>query len=81
MAAMTSPNAPVFFLHHCNIDRLWAKWQEAWLEANPGMVPYQPQGDGPPGHNLNDPMPELLTPGITPASVLDHRALGYDYED
>ena len=81
MAAMTSPNDPVFFLHHCNIDRLWAKWQEAWLEANPGMVPYQPQGDGPPGHNLNDPMPELLTPGITPARVLDHRALGYDYED
>ena len=24
----TSPNDPVFFLHHANIDRLWAKWQE-----------------------------------------------------
>ena len=83
MAFMTSPNDPVFFLHHCNIDRLWSRWQDAWLEANPGMVPYQPQEDGPPGHNLNDPMPELLTPGITPANVLDHRAdiLGYDYED
>lgn len=23
----TAPNDPVFFLHHCNIDRLWAKWQ------------------------------------------------------
>jgi tyrosinase len=81
MVFMTSPNDPVFFLHHCNIDRLWARWQEAWQEAHPGEVSYQPQSDGPPGHNLNDSMPELLTPGVTPASVLDHRALGYDYED
>jgi tyrosinase len=81
MAFMTSPNDPVFFLHHCNIDRLWARWQEAWQEAHPGMVPYEPQSGGRRGHNLNDSMPQLLTPGVTPASVLDHRALGYDYED
>lgn len=24
----TSPNDPVFFLHHANVDRLWAEWQE-----------------------------------------------------
>ncbi|KAJ3048146.1 hypothetical protein HK097_010845 [Rhizophlyctis rosea] len=24
---MMSSNDPVFWLHHCNIDRLWAKWQ------------------------------------------------------
>ena len=23
----TAPNDPVFWLHHCNIDRLWAIWQ------------------------------------------------------
>src|SRR5262249_48570557 len=27
MSRMTSPNDPVFFLHHCNIDRLWWMWQ------------------------------------------------------
>lgn len=27
MAPMTSPNDPVFFLHHCNIDRIWSLWQ------------------------------------------------------
>ena len=28
MLPATSPNDPVFFLHHCNVDRMWAKWQE-----------------------------------------------------
>jgi len=52
---MSSPNDPVFFLHHCNVDRLWAQWQA----ANPQQQ-YHPTGAtgeiGPAGHNLNDPM-------------------------
>jgi hypothetical protein len=71
----TSPNDPVFFLHHCNVDRLWAQWQA----ANPGL-PYVPNGGGPPGHNLMDQMNDLGTPGITPASTLDHHAMGYWYD-
>lgn len=78
MLLLTSPNDPVFFLHHCNVDRLWAMWQS----QNPSQG-YQPTGEGPPGHNLND----LMYPwnGVdtslraTPASVLDYKALGYDY--
>lgn len=27
MVTSGSPNDPVFWLHHCNIDRLWAHWQ------------------------------------------------------
>ncbi|KAH6991259.1 monooxygenase [Ilyonectria sp. MPI-CAGE-AT-0026] len=27
MGPATSPNEPLFFLHHANIDRAWAKWQ------------------------------------------------------
>jgi hypothetical protein len=34
----TSPNDPVFFLHHCNIDRLWSVWEQ----KNPGASPYLP---------------------------------------
>lgn len=27
MGPATSPNEPLFFLHHGNVDRVWAKWQ------------------------------------------------------
>jgi hypothetical protein len=28
MVNPTSPNDPIFFLHHANVDRLWAMWQD-----------------------------------------------------
>lgn len=28
MVDQTSPNDPIFFLHHANVDRLWAMWQD-----------------------------------------------------
>jgi tyrosinase len=28
MAASSSPNDPVFWLHHANLDRIWAEWQD-----------------------------------------------------
>jgi hypothetical protein len=34
----TSPNDPIFFFHHCNIDRLWASWEQ----RNSGAAPYLP---------------------------------------
>ena len=71
----TSPNDPVFFLHHCNIDRIWAQWQA----ANPGL-PYVPASGGPPGHNATDPMLFLEVAGVTPNSTLDHHAMGYMYD-
>jgi tyrosinase len=80
----TSVNDPVFFLHHANIDRLWAEWQDAH-----GIDSYEPHSCG---ESLLEP---LLEPGCaantrndrmyppfdaTPADVADLSALGYRYD-
>jgi len=76
MLPMTSPNDPVFFLHHCNVDRIWAAWQA----RNPGL--YLPTSGGPTGHNLNDSMWPWDTGANqrTPANELDYPSLGYVYD-
>lgn len=75
----TSPNDPVFFLHHCFVDKIWADWQDKRREEDPDGYPhYQPISGGPYGHNLHDVMPPWHHP-VTAASVLDVRALGYEY--
>jgi hypothetical protein len=91
-----SPFDPMFYLHHCNCDRLWAMWQMD------GHADEYPLAGGDPEHHRNDPMypwvgalggystnyafPPIVMPDfsalgvITPADVLDHRALGYSYD-
>ncbi|BCL36470.1 tyrosinase family protein [Nostoc sp. MS1] len=46
----SSPYDPVFWLHHANVDRLWAEWQE---DGHQGSDFYPADGQ-PYGHNLND---------------------------
>jgi tyrosinase len=74
MLPMTSPNDPVFFLHHANVDRLWAQWQAAHPDQS-----YLPVSGAAPGHNLDDPM-QPWGGTTTPHSVLDHQDLGYMYD-
>lgn len=78
MSPATSPNDPVFYLNHCNVDRIW----EAWMSAHGRR--YVPDGSGPggsvAGHNLNDPMVALLGASLTPAQVLDPSPF-YSYDD
>jgi Common central domain of tyrosinase len=79
MNGSCAPNDPVFWLHHCNVDRLWAQWQS----STPGWPYLPPTGSTPlPGHCLDDPMPpwDSGTFSPTPHSVLNHRALGYQYD-
>lgn len=52
MAGGASPNDPIFYMHHCNVDRLWAMWQ---IDGHQGAAFYPAAGE-PHGHNLNDPM-------------------------
>ena len=50
----TSPNDLIFFFHHCNIDRLWAEWQDDG-HAGPAFYPGPESGEDE-GHKLNDAM-------------------------
>lgn len=72
MSAGTSPADPVFYLHHANVDRLWAEWMRRH-----GRL-YAPVSGGPAGRNLHDALWSLG--GVTPADVLDHQSLGYVYD-
>ena len=58
-----SPKDPVFFLLHCNVDRLWAKWQHAndrFDQTDRDVYPYQGKAGTPGatriGHNRLDQM-------------------------
>jgi tyrosinase len=72
MSPSTSPNDPVFYLNHCNVDRTW----EAWMQPRPqghGRI-YAPPQSAPAslkGHRLNDQLTSLLSGTTTPANMLD----------
>ncbi len=69
MGQRDSPADPVFYLHHCWIDLLWAQWQL----RNPAA----PFVSSQPGAGLNDPLMGVST---TAADVMDHRAINmYHY--
>ena len=106
MGRMTSPNDPIFFMHHAQVDRIWASWQR----EHSGVASYNDanisvgQGHGPndnmwpwdagasaPGTVIStgpDPAvaaalipTEAIIDLVTPEDALDHRALGYCYDD
>jgi tyrosinase len=52
----TAPKDPLFFLLHCNVDRLWAKWQRQELLFNPALAASYDRRPSRPGHNLSDTM-------------------------
>lgn len=81
MDGYESPVDPLFWLHHCNVDRLWAIWQR----NNPHLTGAQAySGAGRAGTDntpLDGKMPWSYPGGAeTPKAVLDHTALGYAYE-
>ncbi|MGE0812338.1 MAG: tyrosinase family protein [Vicinamibacterales bacterium] len=70
MFLSTSPNDPVFFLHHANVDRLWAEWQA----AHPGKT-YAPST----GHEGNNADSAMAPFGVSPRDVERVTAIGYRY--
>jgi tyrosinase len=75
ITAMTSPNDPIFFNLHANIDRLWS----AWEEKHPNT--YEPTSGAMSGQNRYDNMWPYITIGqnITPDSMLTTSRQGYKY--
>src|SRR6185295_6003721 len=51
----TAAKDPLFFMLHCNVDRLWAKWQ--WLKhRHDPALPQSYVNGAIAGHRLNDSM-------------------------
>lgn len=74
MLGATSPNDPVFWLHHSFVDLLWLRWQKAHPRS--GYLPRGPLGEGDPQrgrvYSLNEAMPPW---NMTPAQLNDYGAL------
>jgi streptogramin lyase len=76
MGPPTSPNDPIFWLHHCYVDKLWADWQRLH-PTEPGYLP--DGGAKKTGHNLSDVMKPWVNPPRAPKDVVNIRDLGYHY--
>jgi tyrosinase len=76
MSPSTSPNDPVFYLNHCNVDRVW----EGWL-ANNGRsyVPDMDANNSLKGHRIDDPIESPMGSDMTPRHVLDVSSV-YKYD-
>jgi tyrosinase len=82
MADATSPNDPIFFLHHCYIDLLW----ERWKQQHPGTAPYLPTSGG---HGIDIASTLVFNRSDRPApwtgswrvqDTIDTQNLGYTYD-
>jgi tyrosinase len=84
MLINTSPNDPVFFVNHCNVDRIWALWQDLRFDfgypedgtirdRKCQIINY---------YNINDKIYpwQNESESKTIDDVLDYRKLGYRYE-
>ncbi len=76
MLPATSPNDPIFFLNHCNVDRIW----EAWMVKNGrSYLPANTTAGAPAGQRLNDALASPFGPSVTPAQVLNMTSV-YSYD-
>jgi tyrosinase len=81
-----SPSDPVFFLHHANVDRVWAQWQK---HADGRMSAYVPASSAQHGWGPKDKMypfslfedSPVVGSDITPESMLNFELLSYTYDD
>lgn len=79
MVGGSSPNDPVFWLHHAFIDLVWVRWQR--LHPTSQFLPDKALSGKDPEHgrviSKDEPMPPW---GVRPSEVFDHRQY-YTYEE
>lgn len=78
-----SPNDPIFFLHHNNVDRLWAEWQRVHghgYEPESGYRRYYNVDDEFYPFHLYKDRPMMTLTGMTPRSMLELAPLGFTYD-
>lgn len=72
MLPSSSPNDPIFFMNHCNVDRIW----EAWMtQHGRTYLPPQTAPSSLKGHRINDAMASLVSAPMKPSDVLDMRSI------
>lgn len=76
MAPGTSPNDPVFFLNHCNVDRIWESWMTTHGRT---YVPGMSAGAQFAGHRIDDPIASPAGTATTPRDVLNVSSI-YAYD-
>jgi len=67
-----SPLDPIFWLHHCNVDRLWAQWQAAHSNGTP-------PASGTYSGQFVDAAGKPVT-SATSANALETSTFGYSYD-
>lgn len=69
MGPASSPNDPVFYLNHCNVDRLWEAWM---VNYGRNYTPGPAESVDLLGHRLNDALYSILIrQEVTPAMMLE----------
>lgn len=82
MSTARSPVDPLFFLHHCMVDRLWVIWQinhTSVAQYSLDNLPSYPRYDATFVAQTDLMFDGALGGAVTPGSMLDHSALGYGY--
>lgn len=76
MGPSTSPNDPVFYMNHCNVDRIW----EGWMRAHGRRyLPNQNAGAFLAGQRIDDQIVSPLGGSATPRQVLNVSTI-YTYD-
>jgi tyrosinase len=74
----TAPLDPVFYLHHANVDRLWAVWR-AQVDPNERTDPTDPRWRTNIQFHFHDEQGDEVA--LRPEDVVATEALGYVYDD